>query len=119
MSPSVTIGEINVICIDLDRSVRFYRDILGFEVLEQEYGACHMHCGQTRFLLLAIAQSKPPRLPYGQTPEFSIDLMVDDLAEVVAYFKAHQVEFVAEWAANEKRAFIRDPDGLVFEVIQS
>jgi catechol 2,3-dioxygenase len=119
MSPSVTIGEINIICTDLDRSVRFYQDVLGFEVLEQENRACHMRCGQTRFLLLAIAQSKPPRPPYGQTPEFSIDLMVGDLAGVVVYFKAHRVEFVAEWVANEKRAFIRDPDGLVFEVIQS
>lgn len=119
MYPSVTIGEINIICTDLDRSIKFYRDVLGFEVLEQEDVACHMRCGQTRFLLLAIAQSKPPRLPYGQTPEFSIDLMVDDLAEVVSYLKTHQVEIVSELAANEKRAFIRDPDGLVFEVIQS
>jgi catechol 2,3-dioxygenase-like lactoylglutathione lyase family enzyme len=118
MNAFVTVGEINIICTDLERSIKFYRDVLGFEVREQEPLACHMRCGQTDFLLLAIAQSKPPNLPYGQTPGFSIDLMVDDLAAVVAHFKAQQVEFVSEWAANEKRVFIRDPDGLVFEVIQ-
>ena len=77
-----------------------------------------MRCGQTRFLLLAIASSKPPRPPYGQTPEFSVDLLVGDLAATVRHFQAHQVEFVSEWQANDKRVFIRDPDGLVFEVIQ-
>lgn len=118
MNSSVTIGEINIICTDLDRSIKFYRDVLGFEVLEQDDIACHIRCGQTRFLLLAMAQSESSRLPYGQTPEFSIDLMVNDLAEAVHYLKAHQVEFVSEWAENEKRVFIRDPDGLVFEVIQ-
>jgi catechol-2,3-dioxygenase len=96
MDSFVTIGEINIICSDLDRSIRFYRDVLGFEVLEQEDVACHLRCGQTRFLLLAIAPSKSSPLPYSQTPEFSIDLLVDDLAEVVHYLKAHKIEFISE-----------------------
>ena len=115
---SVTIGEINIICTDLDRSLPFYRDVLGFEAIEQEGIAYHLRCGQTRFLLLPVASSKLSRPPYGQTPEFSIDLLVDDLTETVRHFQAHQVEFVSEWQANDKRVYIRDPDGLVFEVIQ-
>ena len=118
MNAFVTIGEINIICTDLDRSITFYRDVLGFELLKREKLACHLRCGHINFLLLAIAQSRPPNLPYGRTPTFSIDLLVDDLTNVVAHFKAEQVEFVSEWAPNEKRVFIRDPDGLVFEVIQ-
>ena len=118
MNAFVTIGEINIICTDLDRSIKFYRDVLSFEVLEREGAACHLRCGQINFLLLAIAQSRPPNLPYGQMPTFSIDLLVDDLAKVFAHFKAEQVEIISEWAPNEKRIFIRDPDGLVFEVIQ-
>ena len=34
----ITIGVINIICTDLERSLEFYRDVLGFEVLEKE---CH------------------------------------------------------------------------------
>lgn len=113
-----TIGEINIICTDLERSLAFYRDVLGFEVLAREPRACHLRCGHVDFLLLALAQSRPPNQPYGQTPEFSVDLLVDDLAAVVAEFNARGVEFVGEWAVNATRAFIRDPDGLVWEVIQ-
>lgn len=115
---SLAIGEINIICTDLERSLMFYRDVLGFEVAEWEGIACHLRCGEVRFLLLPIASSRPARAAYGQTPEFSVDLLVDDLAETVRHFQAHAVEFLSEWQANEKRAFIRDPDGLVFEVIQ-
>lgn len=115
---NATVGEINIICSDLQRSLRFYRDALGFRILEQEGVSCHMRCNQVHFLLLAIAQQPASSAPYGQVPQFSVDLLVDDLPAAVRHLTAHDVEFVSEWEANEKRVFIRDPDGLVFEVIQ-
>ena len=118
MTTSFSIGEINIICTNLERSVAFYKDVLGFKIGEQDESFCRMNCGQYIFLLLAIAESKQAPQPYGHAPEFSIDLMVDDVKEAVSHFKSHNVEFVKEYDANEKRVFIRDPDGLVFEVIQ-
>ena len=37
-------GETNIICTDLERSLHFYRDLLGFEALEPEGPAWHLEC---------------------------------------------------------------------------
>ena len=115
---SIIIGEINIICTDLNRSLRFYHDILGFEVLEKEGEAIHLKCGNTRFLLLPIAGSTRSYQPYGQSPEISVDLLVDDLSKMAAHLQANDVVFASAWEAGKRSVVIRDPDGLVFEVIQ-
>ncbi|HLK56283.1 MAG TPA: VOC family protein [Chthonomonadaceae bacterium] len=118
MTMRCTIGEINILCTDTHRSLAFYRDVLGFEVLAQEEDAYHLRCGEIGFLLLAVADAARPLLPYCATPEFSIDLLVEDLNATYAHLQSHQVTFVSEREPNRNRFFIRDPDGLVFEVIQ-
>lgn len=113
------VGEINVICTDAERSLRFYRDILGFEVLGEEEGCWHLTCGETKFLLLPIASTarKPPK--YCTEPTFSVDLLVPDLQAAKKLLESKGVDFVEEISPNEERFFIRDPDGLVLEIIQS
>jgi len=111
------IGEINVICTDLDRSLRFYRDVLGFEALESEGPAWHMACGSVKFLLLEAAEMPHIPSPYCRHPEFSIDLLVEDLESTYRHYRASGVVFVSEFMPNSDRFMIRDPDGLVFEVI--
>jgi catechol 2,3-dioxygenase-like lactoylglutathione lyase family enzyme len=113
-----TVGEINILCTDASRSLVFYRDVLGFEVLSEEEGAYHLRCGRTGFLLLAVAKTARLLLPYCATPEFSIDLFVEDLKTTYDHLQSHQVTFVSEWKPNATGFFIRDPDGLVFEIIQ-
>lgn len=113
------IGEINVVCTDAEKSLRFYRDILGFEVLGEEGGCWHLACGETKFLLLPFAGSprKPPK--YCAEASFSVDLLVSDLQATKKFFESEGVDFVKEVSPNEERFFIRDPDGLVLEIIQS
>jgi catechol 2,3-dioxygenase-like lactoylglutathione lyase family enzyme len=113
-----TVGEINILCTDAFRSLLFYRDVLGFEVLSEEEGAYHLRCGGIGFLLLAVAKTARLQLPYCATPEFSIDLLVEDLKATYDHLQSHKVTFVSEWKPNASRFFIRDPDGLVFEIIQ-
>lgn len=113
-----TIGEINILCTNAQRSLVFYRDVLGFEVMAEEHGAYHLRCGGMRFLLLPVAKEARALLPYCATSEFSIDLLVDHLDAVYTHLQFHNVTFVTEWKRNSDRFFIRDPDGLVFEVIQ-
>lgn len=114
-----TIGEINIVCTDAERSLRFYRDILGFEVLDQDAGCWHLACGDTRFLLLPLAGNarRPPK--YCSEPCFSIDLVVSDLRHAMEHFESEGVEIDKDYPPSEERFFIRDPDGLVLEVIQS
>ena len=112
------VGEINVICSDLERSIEFYRDVLGFDVIGREGDGCHMRCGGTGFLLLGVAHAVEDRGKYCDTPSFSVDLMVEDIDEAIRHFKSNGVEFEKEKEVGAPYVFIRDPDGLVFEVIQ-
>jgi catechol 2,3-dioxygenase-like lactoylglutathione lyase family enzyme len=112
-------GEINIICSDLGKSLSFYRDILGFVLVEREENACRLKCGDTCFLLLPVAESQSAREPYCSEPTISFDLMVDDIEKANIYFKKHEVEFESEWEPGSPRLFIRDPDGLVIEIIKN
>lgn len=112
-------GEINIICSDLERSLAFYRDLLGFVLIERDGIACRLGCGNTRFLLLPVAESPLPRKPYCSAPTVSVDLMVDDIEKAYKYFQENDIEFETDWEPGSPRFFIRDPDGLVLEVIES
>lgn len=116
---AMTVGEINIICTDLERSLTFYRDVLGFEAVAREDPGYHMRCGPVRVLLLAVAGAPGAVAPYCSRPEISIDLMVDNLQDAFLLLKARNVTFVSEFEPDADRFFIRDPDGLVFEVIQT
>ena len=112
------IGQVNIICTDAERSLRFYRDLLGFEVVRREESAYHLRCGETEFLLLPVAKSESDRPPYCSVATFSVDILMTDITEAVEHLRAAGVEFVSEWHPGDSHFFIRDPDGLVLEVIQ-
>jgi hypothetical protein len=65
-----------------------------------------------------MADARRDEKPYCQVPEFSMDLLVDDLAQARRDCNAANVTFVAEFELTAERFFIRDPDGLVWEIIQ-
>lgn len=115
-----SLGEINIICTDLQKSLHFYRDVLGFEVTEDDSAnqAIHMRLGDQAFLLLAVAGSPGQRVPYCAVPTFSIDLMVTNIATAAAHCQQYGVEFVKAWMPDARSFFIADPDGLVWEIIQ-
>ena len=113
------IGEINIVCTGAERSLRFYRDLLGFEVVGQEENAHHLRCGETQFLLLPVAGSEGDRSPYCSVATISVDILVSDISEAVERLRAAGVEFASAWIPGGTRVFVRDPDGLVLEVIQA
>lgn len=114
-----TFGEINIICSDLQKSLHFYRDILGFAPQQDDEGFYHLHLGSNQFLLLPIASESQMVAPYGTVAQFSMDLLVDDLKGAYAYFQEHGVSFARHWEVGRNMFVIRDPDGLHWEVIQS
>ena len=120
MSLSFRPGETNIICTDLERSLHFYQDVLGFTVIEQEGPeAIHMRCADRPFLLLAVAKSAPATTAYCAVPTISFDLQVDDIKEAVSHFQVHTVTFETPWREGDTYVFIKDPDGLVIEILQS
>ena len=119
MELTFTPGETNIICSDLERSLRFYRDILGFQVIEREGpAAVHMRCADRPFLLLAVARSPIDEVKYCEIPAISFDLLVGDIEEAVNYFRDRGVEFESPWRENNPFVFIKDPDDLVIEIVQ-
>ncbi len=113
----VRIGEINIVCSDAARALRFYRDLLGFQVLGEEEGCWHLACGDVRFLLLPFAVARTDTPAYGAEPCVSVDLVVDDLTAARTRLAAAGVAILSDPAPDDVRFFIRDPDGLVLEVM--
>jgi catechol 2,3-dioxygenase-like lactoylglutathione lyase family enzyme len=114
-----TPGETNIICTDLEKSLRFYRDVLGFSVEAREGpAAIHMRCADRPFLLLAVAKHPLHEVAYGDAPLISFDLLVDDIEDAILYFDENGVVFESPWREEDSHVFIKDPDGLVIEVIQ-
>lgn len=111
-------SEINVICTDLDRSLHFYNEVLGFEIIEHEGTACRLKFGATTLLLLPVAGKPLPQRRYCSIPTISLDLQVEDIDEAADYFREHHVIFEEEVDPNLGRCIIRDPDGLFLEIIQ-
>ncbi len=114
-----SLGEINIICTDIQRSLHFYVDILRFEILEQEEDCYHLRCDNHLFLLLPVAHSPLEMTPYCSVPTFSADLLTPDLESAYHYFLSHNITFERLWQPQARSFIIRDPDGLVWEIIAS
>jgi len=52
-----SVGEINIVCTALDRSLRFYRNVIGCSVVEEEAGAVRLQLGDKHLLLLPFAKT--------------------------------------------------------------
>lgn len=131
---------------DLDRSLAFYRDLLGMEVVfEQEkrggylaaivgYEAAHVRMahlafpgGGHRIELFEYVQPEPRGKP-GEPRDVGIShvcLVVDDLDSVHGRLRAAGVEFysapvpVSSGAnAGGAAVYLRDPDGITLELFQ-
>ena len=113
-----TPGEINIICTNLEQSQHFYCDVLGFEITSIEDGAVHLHCQGRQYLLLPVAKVSAADSPYCYQSEFSMDLMVKNIEAAARYLREKRVTFEREWRAGDVSFIIRDPDGLVWEIIQ-
>jgi len=113
------VGEINIICTDVQRSLHFYHDVLGFAIVEEEGDAYHLRGVDASILLLPAASNAAPDGPYCSYATISLDLLVEDAQAAAAYLQEQGVLFERDWAPDRINFFIRDPDGLVLEVIEA
>ncbi|MFT7587120.1 MAG: catechol 2,3-dioxygenase-like lactoylglutathione lyase family enzyme [Cellvibrionaceae bacterium] len=112
-------GETNIICTNLEKSLVFYQDILGFIFVEEEQGAVRLVLSGRYYLLLPFASQTRPTWEYCSAPDISFDLLVDDLEQAFHYLKAHRVKFAQKWSANESNFLIYDPDRLIIEIVEA
>jgi catechol 2,3-dioxygenase-like lactoylglutathione lyase family enzyme len=121
--PPIPISSVNhlaVITRDLDASLHFYRDVLGFREVERPNfnfaGAWLANYG----LMIHIIVNKPDFSSEGeiQTRDAHIALHSDNLAEVERLLTEHGVPFRRNEVPERKikQLFFKDPDGFHIEV---
>lgn len=142
------VQHIGIVVSDLDRSLRFYQDLTGGEVLftnpmrGSRVGA-HMNVENPdlRFAMLQIgntileliAYQQPQSRPYDRAnPDIGINhlaFQVDDIQSVYEALKAKGIEFIGEPytftpedgspdVIGSTFAYFKDPDGLNVEIFQ-
>jgi catechol 2,3-dioxygenase-like lactoylglutathione lyase family enzyme len=111
------IGEIKTIMLlvsNVNRSVKFYRDVLGLTVLDKSPGFAKLMSGELKFLL---SQEKLKRKP---EPGCTIIFEVEDISKATLYLKTKKVKFREEPKEYDYgwTAVFLDPDGYSLELYQ-
>jgi catechol 2,3-dioxygenase-like lactoylglutathione lyase family enzyme len=125
--PSVL--ESSLYCPDLDGAERFYRDVLGLEVVARQVGRhVFLRCGEGMVLLFnpdatadpAPPTGGPPMVPHGaQGPgHLAFRLPERDIERWQAHLTAAQVPIEAEvrWPQGGYSLYLRDPAGNSIEL---
>jgi catechol 2,3-dioxygenase len=118
LHPGVGIGHVHLKVADLDRALRFYRDVLGFE-LTQRYGSqaafvsaggYHHHIGLNTW---ESAGGRPPAP--GTTGLYHLAILYPTRAELAdALRRLVEAEIPLEGASDHgvsEALYLRDPDG--------
>ncbi|PYO40918.1 MAG: glyoxalase [Gemmatimonadetes bacterium] len=118
IDPATRIGHVHLTVADLDRALRFYRDVLGFEVTTRygrdavflSAGGYHHHIG-----LNTWAGPNAPRPPAGTTGLYHFAILFPDrraLAAAVRRVLDHGISLdgAADHGVSEA-VYLRDPDG--------
>ena len=118
---------------DMERSLVWYRDVLGFEKVKDDYapplGAriCFIRgCGGYEIELFQYDAPKPipeerkvPNTDLQTVGTKHVALATDDMAALKKRFVAQGVDIAHEVTMDgESVMFIRDPDGVLVEIIQ-
>jgi len=112
-------------CADLERSLTFYRDLLGFQVLEElEILGRRFTFVGNETTSIEIEQANPgdrqidPRVQTGQN---HLAFRVDDVRALVDRLKARGVPILLEPLSTRPGrlvAFVEDPDGVFIQFIE-
>jgi len=97
-APQTYTGEVYLNVVDLERSVRFYKEIIGFSVLEEtETRAVLTADGRTPLLIVAQPENVTPKEPR-RTGLYHFALLLPkraDLGNIIKHFVANKVQIGA------------------------
>jgi catechol-2,3-dioxygenase len=113
------IGEINVICSDIERSMHFYHEILGLDLVGREGRARRLCSDRTSILLLPTAVRPKAQEIYTEVPAISFDLVVKDLKSAYRHLYEGGVELDSPFDPFSRSFHVRDPDGLILEIVET
>lgn len=102
-------------CRDLEAAVRFYRDVLGCEVVVEQAGCTILRAASTAYIGVCV---RPDNV--GATGGVILTLVLDDVDAVADRLRAAGATITLEPAHNPTygiyQCFALDPDGNVLEI---
>lgn len=118
-------NHIGIKTADIDKSIHFYCDILGFRKLEEVevLGKLYHFVGNDT-VKIEIEPCKPEDTQADMRRHsglYHLCFTVDDIEKTAAGLRERGVEFmlpVSQFRPDRKIAFIRDPDGVIIQLIQ-
>jgi catechol 2,3-dioxygenase len=115
---ATTVGAVHLTVGDLDRSLRYYRQTIGLDVLEEGSGRARLGAGGLELLVLVEEQDARPA--YGHTGLYHFALLVperSDLARWLAHAVRDRVPLVGMSDHFVSEAlYLSDPDGHGVEI---
>lgn len=118
IDPAVRIGHVHLKVADIDRALSFYRDVLGFEVMQRygrdavflSAGGHHHHIGLNTW---ESKGGKPP--PRGATGLFHVAILYPSRASLADALRRLDAAGIALDGASDhgvsEALYLRDPDG--------
>jgi catechol 2,3-dioxygenase len=115
IAPATSIGGIQLTVADLDRSVQFYQDRLGFKLLGRENGQARLGTAAHALLTLIEKPGAKPRTQRGMTGLYHFAILLPDrrsLARLLLHMAENETEVqgAADHGVSEA-LYLADPDG--------
>ncbi|MEY2621648.1 MAG: hypothetical protein RIT26_1468 [Pseudomonadota bacterium] len=121
-TPSIQrVAHVGVFVTDLERSIAFYRDILGLTVTDEDRGPGLIFLSshpddEHHEILLASGRDVPPNVKLLQQIAFRCETLTD-VVEYWKRFKANQVKIMYTIThGNAISCYFKDPDDNILEV---
>jgi catechol 2,3-dioxygenase len=118
ISPATTLGAVHLSVADLERSVSYYRTVVGLDVIEQASGRAALGAGSTPLLVLV---EEPGAVPAdGYTGLYHFALLVPERADLARWLVHAATERLELTGMSDhfvsEALYLRDPDGHGIEI---
>jgi catechol 2,3-dioxygenase len=117
--PNVHVDHVHLNVCDLERSIRFYRDVIGFSVLDREGNVARLTAdGRRALVTLEQPEGAAPK-PAGTTGLYHFALLLpsrEHLAQIVLHFAGLNMPLGHSDHLVSEALYLNDPDGNGIEI---
>lgn len=118
-APHTYTGEVHLNVLDLDKSISYYKEIIGFKVLEKDKNKAVLTAdGKTPLLIVEQPENVTPKEPR-KTGLYHFALLLPeraDLGNVIKHFVANKIQIGASDHKVSEALYLSDPDGNGIEI---